>query len=172
LLDLRTTTTGGTHASLITVLFEPAFAYRSGELVDQRTAQIVKRFAVAGLERPAINSQRATRAASWLASRLPAANHDPTDAAMRTGRTLVAAIARDSAGNELSHAELHGPEPYTLTAGLLAGAADHITTNGIAVTGASGPIIAFGLSTLISACSSIGLAEPDGTHRIEMMRKQ
>jgi short subunit dehydrogenase-like uncharacterized protein len=83
----------------------------------------------------------------------------------RTG-SLVAADVRGPQGDLLAHVELTGPNPYTLTAELLAWSARALAglVLGVAApyaAGALGPVDGFGLDTLQTACAEAGLVEAD-----------
>ena len=82
----------------------------------------------------------------------------PDEAARRGFGSLVVASAADAAGRELARVELRGPDPYTLTARLLAWAAQRAAAHGIAGTGALGPVDAFGLQALEQGAAAAGLA--------------
>jgi short subunit dehydrogenase-like uncharacterized protein len=85
----------------------------------------------------------------------------PDEQTRRRGGSLVVAIASDNDGRELAQVHLHGPDPYTLTARLLAWGAHHTATAGLLATGALGPVDAFGLSTLQAGASTAGLERTD-----------
>jgi hypothetical protein len=71
---------------------------------------------------------------------------------------VVVAVAADDQGQELARVQLQGPDPYTLTARLLAWAATQAATHGLRGTGALGPVDAFGLDTLQAGAATAGLA--------------
>jgi hypothetical protein len=73
------------------------------------------------------------------------------------GRTAVLAEVRDPAGERVSAVALTGPEPYALTAALLAWAAVRAATEGVRGTGALGPVQAFGLDELTAGAAAAGL---------------
>ena len=99
-----------------------------------------------------------TRAATGPLSRRT--GQGPDDATRRAGRSLVVAIAADDHGQDLARVDLQGPDPYTLTARLLAWAATHAAGGALKGTGALGPVDAFGLATLQAGAKVAGL-EPD-----------
>jgi short subunit dehydrogenase-like uncharacterized protein len=70
-----------------------------------------------------------------------------------SGVSAIAAEAFDEHGRELAQVELSGPEPYALTADLMAWAARR-EVNG---TGALGPVQAFGLEALEEGARQAGL---------------
>jgi hypothetical protein len=69
----------------------------------------------------------------------------------------VVAVAADDGGRELARAELRGPDPYTLTARLLAWGARRAAGHGLLATGALGPVEAFGLEALQAGAATAGL---------------
>lgn len=70
-----------------------------------------------------------------------------------SGVSWVAAEAFDAGGTKHAEVQLSGPEPYALTADLLAWAAQH-DVNG---TGALGPVQAFGVEALEEGCRRAGI---------------
>ena len=84
-------------------------------------------------------------------------------------RTTVVARAKDAGGAILAEVLLDGPEPYQLTADLLAWGATTAAAGGVHGTGALGPVDAFGLDELAAACAELGLRrhdqDPPGTPR-------
>jgi short subunit dehydrogenase-like uncharacterized protein len=87
--------------------------------------------------------------------------HGPTEATRQAGRSLVVAIAADGHGREVARVQLQGPDPYTLTARLLAWAATHAARGGLEGTGALGPVDAFGLAALQAGAATAGLERTD-----------
>jgi short subunit dehydrogenase-like uncharacterized protein len=85
----------------------------------------------------------------------------PDEATRQAGRSLVVAVAADDHGQELAHVHLQGPDPYTLTARLLAWAATHAAGGGLQGTGALGPVDAFGLQALQAGAVTAGLDRID-----------
>jgi short subunit dehydrogenase-like uncharacterized protein len=85
----------------------------------------------------------------------------PDEATRRAGRSLVLAVATDDHGQELARAHLQGPDPYTLTARLLAWGATRAAAPGLEGTGALGPVDAFGLEALRTGAASSGLERTD-----------
>jgi short subunit dehydrogenase-like uncharacterized protein len=81
----------------------------------------------------------------------------PAEATRQAGRSLVLAIAADDHGRELARVDLQGPDPYTLTARLLAWAATHAARGALKGTGALGPVDAFGLEALQAGAATAGL---------------
>lgn len=74
------------------------------------------------------------------------------------GRSLVIAVARDASGSPLATTALTGPDPYEMTASLLAWGAIHAATpNAVVRPGAHGPVAAFGLETLGLGAAEAGL---------------
>jgi short subunit dehydrogenase-like uncharacterized protein len=70
-----------------------------------------------------------------------------------SGVSAIAAEAFDERGTRLARVELSGPEPYALTADLIAWAARQEVDG----TGALGPLQAFGLRALEEGCRQAGL---------------
>jgi hypothetical protein len=69
------------------------------------------------------------------------------------GVSWVVGQAFDAAGAQLAEVQLSGPEPYALTAGIIAWAAQQDVDG----TGALGPVRAFGLRALEEGCRLAGL---------------
>ena len=86
----------------------------------------------------------------------------PDEATRRRGGSLIVAVASDADGRELAQVHLRGPDPYTLTASLLAWGAQRAANSGVLSTGALGPIDAFGLEALRKAATAAGLERTDG----------
>jgi short subunit dehydrogenase-like uncharacterized protein len=74
-----------------------------------------------------------------------------------SGISWVAAEAFDAAGGRLAEVHLSGVEPYAFTAGLIAWAARQAAGQGIAGSGALGPLEAFGRAALEEGCREAGL---------------
>jgi short subunit dehydrogenase-like uncharacterized protein len=72
-------------------------------------------------------------------------------------RTHVVAEVRDAAGQRVSRVQLTGPDPYAMTADLLAEAAVRAVDGGVAGVGALGPAQAFGLDGLTALAATAGL---------------
>jgi short subunit dehydrogenase-like uncharacterized protein len=121
---------------------------------------------------PASRLVQAASAANALAGRLPGADRvvraatrplaartggGPGPAARRRSGSLVAAVAADARGERLARVTLRGPNPYDLTARLLAWAARRALDGGVTGTGALGPVDAFGLDALRAGCEQAGL---------------
>jgi short subunit dehydrogenase-like uncharacterized protein len=73
------------------------------------------------------------------------------------GISWVVAEAYDAGGERLAEVQLSGGEPYALTAGTIAWAARRAAAEGVAGTGALGPVQAFGLRELEAGCREAGL---------------
>jgi hypothetical protein len=96
----------------------------------------------------------ARRALDQLAQRIQRSR-----AAPGTGETIrsdVIAVAADAAGRPLATVHLAGGDPYSFTAPMLAWAAGSAATQGTRPAGALGPVEAFGLRALESACAAAG----------------
>jgi short subunit dehydrogenase-like uncharacterized protein len=74
-------------------------------------------------------------------------------------RSLTVAEAYGAGGATLASVTVEGPNPYDLTAELLAWGAQTAAAGGLAAVGAVGPVEAFGLETLTRGCAGIGLVE-------------
>lgn len=72
-------------------------------------------------------------------------------------RTSVLAEVRDGAGDLVSAVRLAGPDPYAMTADLLAWGAVQAATAGVLTTGAPGPVQAFDLEALTAGAATAGL---------------
>lgn len=83
----------------------------------------------------------------------------PGEDARAQARTNVIAVARDASGNELHSVLLDGPNPYDLTGKITAWAATRAADDEISGSGALGPVEAFGMQALRTACANIGLRE-------------
>jgi short subunit dehydrogenase-like uncharacterized protein len=109
-------------------------------------------------------------ATPWLA-RLPGAAAGVTRLAELVGRrvaaaptttgevhTHVVAEVRDDAGHRAARVQLTGPDPYAMTADLLAEAAVRAAAGAVTGSGALGPVQAFGLAGLTAVAATAGLA--------------
>ena len=93
-----------------------------------------------------------------LSERLPGSHRE----ADSDGRSVVIAIARDDAGRPLATTALTGPDPYEMTASLLAWGAIHAAApDAVLKPGVHGPVDAFGLDTLKLGAAEAGLHEAD-----------
>jgi short subunit dehydrogenase-like uncharacterized protein len=81
----------------------------------------------------------------------------PGEPARQASRSIVIAVASGADGRQLAQVRLRGPNVYTLTARLLAWGTRRAATQGIAGTGALGPVEAFGLEALTGAAAEAGL---------------
>ncbi|MQA34924.1 saccharopine dehydrogenase family protein [Modestobacter roseus] len=72
-------------------------------------------------------------------------------------RTTVVAEVRDVRGTRVARAELTGPDPYAMTADLLAWGAVRAAAGGVTGVGALGPVQAFGLAELTAGAATAGL---------------
>jgi hypothetical protein len=68
----------------------------------------------------------------------------------------VAAVAADAGGRRLATVHLTGGDPYSFTALMLAWAAGAAAARGLEPAGALGPVEAFGLAGLETACAEAG----------------
>ena len=78
--------------------------------------------------------------------------------AVQAIRSDVVAVARDAGGRKLAAAHLTGGDPYSFTAPILAWAAGTAAAQGVRPAGALGPVEAFGLDSLESACANAGFS--------------
>ncbi|MGW4380376.1 saccharopine dehydrogenase NADP-binding domain-containing protein [Kitasatospora sp. NPDC004531] len=112
------------------------------------------------LAAPLLHTPTIRGAVTKLSDRLPGSAREPDP----DGRALVIATARDAAGRPLATTALTGPDPYEMTASLLAWGASHAATPGAALTpGAHGPVTAFGLRTLRHGATQARLHETEHT---------
>ncbi|GAA4741142.1 hypothetical protein GCM10023328_22920 [Modestobacter marinus] len=72
-------------------------------------------------------------------------------------RTHVVAEVRDASGARVARVRLLGPDPYELTAELLAWGAVRAAGGGVTGAGALGPVQAFGLEELTAGAATAGL---------------
>jgi short subunit dehydrogenase-like uncharacterized protein len=82
----------------------------------------------------------------------------PDEAARARLRSHVVAIAYGPDGSALAEARLTGPNPYEITADLIAWGAHTAAGGGIAGTGALGPVEAIGLDALVAGAAGAGIA--------------
>jgi short subunit dehydrogenase-like uncharacterized protein len=95
-------------------------------------------------------------ALDWGARRIQRSRAAPgTEAAIRSD---VVAVAGDAGGANLAVAHLTGGDPYSFTAPMLAWAAGRAAMQGVQPAGAIGPVEAFGLGNLESACADAGFS--------------
>ncbi|WP_433506174.1 saccharopine dehydrogenase NADP-binding domain-containing protein [Pseudonocardia halophobica] len=92
-----------------------------------------------------------------LAGRLP---RDPSAEALAGCRSHVVAEVFDDYGTLLARTRLTAPDPYALTADLLAWGAARALSHGVTGTGALDPVGAFGLGALREGAASAGLTSP------------
>lgn len=112
--------------------------------------------AAAVLQRPLMRSAAVRSAVKRLSKNLPGSHREP-DA---EGRSLVLAVARDASGRPLATTALTGPDPYEMTASLLAWGAVHAANPEADLRpGAHGPVAAFGLDTLRRGAVEAGIHE-------------
>ncbi len=114
--------------------------------------------AASTLQAPLLRSAKVRAAVKRLSERLPGSHREPDS----DGRSLVIAVARDDAGRPLATTTLTGPDPYEMTASLLAWGAIHAAApDTVLKPGAHGPVAAFGLDTLKLGAAEAGLHETD-----------
>ena len=83
----------------------------------------------------------------------------PDEEALAKARSHVVAIAYDEGGRELAEVHVTGVDGYTFTARMLAWASSRIAADGLPVSGALGPVEAFGLRELEAGAAEAGIAE-------------
>ena len=76
----------------------------------------------------------------------------PAEGTTPGGLSWIAAAAYDAAGEQLAEVHLSGADGYDFTAGMLAWAARRVAAHRPPVTGAAGPLEAFGLDELERGC--------------------
>ncbi len=84
----------------------------------------------------------------------------PDEEQRRATGSYFIAEAYDGGGERLSSVHLEGPNGYTLTGRLLAWGAQRLAEHDPQVTGAAGPVEAFGLEVVEDACPEVGLTRP------------
>ncbi|ULR47884.1 saccharopine dehydrogenase NADP-binding domain-containing protein [Streptomyces deccanensis] len=113
----------------------------------------------ATLQAPLLRSAKVRAALERWSERLPGSRREPDP----DGRSLVIAVARDSRGRPLTVTALTGPDPYEMTASLLAWGAVHAAQpEAVLEPGAHGPVAALGLDTLRLGAAEAGVHEVDG----------
>ena len=86
------------------------------------------------------------------------ADPGPRPARRRGTTSYIVGAAYDAGGEQLAEVHLSGADAYDFTARCLAWAARRAAREGVRVTGAAGPIEAFGLEALEAGCAEAGLA--------------
>jgi short subunit dehydrogenase-like uncharacterized protein len=100
---------------------------------------------------------RAVAAVADLATRrVPT---DPATDALGTARSHFVAEVFDAAGTLLARTRLVAPEPYAITADLLAWGAGRAAEHGVDGTGALDAVGAFGLDALVAGAADAGIVE-------------
>ncbi len=92
-----------------------------------------------------------------LARSVASQGEGPSAADRERTRSAVSATAYDSAGRQLAHVELTGPNGYTYTAAILAWGAHALARGEGLATGCLGPVEAFGLTALEAGNAEVGL---------------
>ncbi len=87
------------------------------------------------------------------------ANEEPSAARLARQTTHFVAEVFDRAGRRLARVHLTAPDPYTITAELLAWGAGRAAEHGVAGVGALDPVAAFGLDVLTEGAASAGIVE-------------
>jgi hypothetical protein len=102
---------------------------------------------------------RTARTAAWILAdyatrRVPAA---PAHEALAGATVHVVAEAFDAAGALLTCTRLRAPEPYAVTADLLAWGAGRAAEHGVAGIGALDAVAAFGLDEVVKGAAEAGI---------------
>lgn len=84
---------------------------------------------IAALNAPLLRSANVRAAVTRFSQRLPGSDREPDS----DGRSLVIAVARDASGARLATTALTGPDPYVITASLMAWGAIHAAAPGAAI---------------------------------------
>jgi hypothetical protein len=85
----------------------------------------------------------------------------PNRAALAEARSHFVAEVFDATGALLARTRLTAPEPYAITAGLLAWGAERAAEHGVCGTGALDAVAAFGLDELAAGAAEAGIVEVD-----------
>jgi hypothetical protein len=89
-----------------------------------------------------------------LAALTPSADPETERASM----SWIVGAAFDASGEQLAEVHVAGADGYAFTDGFLAWAARRAAAQGVEVTGAHGPLTAFGLEALQDGCAEAGIA--------------
>ena len=110
------------------------------------------------LNAPLLRSAKVRASLTRLSQRLPGSDREPDS----DGRSLIIAVARDASGAPLATTALTAPDPYEMTASLIAWGATRAAAPTAALTpGVHGPVTAFGLDTLRAGATESGINEVD-----------
>ncbi|KXF51328.1 hypothetical protein AXA44_15070 [Rhodococcus sp. SC4] len=124
--------------------------------------------AVAALQAPLLRTPPGRTTLTWLSERLPGSHREPNS----DGRSLVIAVARDDSGRALATTALAGPDPYEMTASLLAWGAVHAAApDAVLKPGVHGPVAAFGIDALGIGASEAGLHHVDEPSALRGLRE-
>ncbi len=85
----------------------------------------------------------------------------PDEAERAKVRGLAVAVARDASGRVLAEVDVEGPSPYTVTAELMAGAAQRLAQGRGVAPGVVGPIDGLGSDGFVDLCDDVGLRRVD-----------
>ena len=99
----------------------------------------------------------AQRGAIAAGRKLAARGEAPAPGTTPGALAWIAAVAYDEAGEQLAEVQVNGADPYAFTAAIMAWAAQQALEGAVRVTGAAGPVEAFGLDELEAGCASVGL---------------
>jgi short subunit dehydrogenase-like uncharacterized protein len=101
----------------------------------------------------------AARALAGLTGLMPRAAAAPSARALAGMRTHVVAEVFDATGTLLARTGLLAPDPYAITADLLAWGAGRAAAHGVGAAGALDAVAAFGLDELMAGAAEAGIAE-------------
>jgi short subunit dehydrogenase-like uncharacterized protein len=121
-------------------------ATRAARVASYALTPLLRVPAVRGLVRSALRRGTATT------------GQGPSAQERATSRSVILGIARDAAGTELARVRLVGPDPYDITASVMAWAALGLA-EGSTPPGAQTPLSAFGPEALAQACEVAGLRQ-------------
>lgn len=99
-----------------------------------------------------------TRGISAITRRFVKGSTGGPDAAARARGTATIIATASGPGIASVTTTLRGPNPYEITADLLAWGALTVASGGALVAGAAGPVTAFGLDALTAGCAAAGLS--------------
>lgn len=112
---------------------------------------------------PAQKFSLGRRATGWVAGRLAGPPGGPDQQERAQSQGLAVARARHLSGRELARVQLTGPNPYDITAELMAWGAQQLAEGRARNPGVTDAIGAFGLDEALAAASQMGLREEELT---------
>lgn len=108
-----------------------------------------------------------SRAIRALADRAVTGSTGGPDASERARATTTVIAIASSPEQDLATVTLTGPNPYEVTADILAWGAITAGAGGLQRTGSLGPVSAFGLDAVARGCALAGMSVAPGTHATE-----